>query len=214
MDKIIELINNFDSLFGIFIPGAICVWFYTKLSLKKYEAQVYFIMSIAIGYIIQWFTHAFVIAPLNTHNIYTSAFIPSLIWAVAFAFVYYKVKNSFIVRNICAKVFGIESGDNLWTRFYDGKRGTATYIYLSNGKVIYGLLTSADNDYLTVIGHATAGSPDGDDMNKAVKNLIEDSVLCIPMSKVDRFELLYTNETSPYEKYNIKRFIGEKHKKK
>ena len=50
MGKIIELINNFDSLFGIFIPGAVCVWFYTKLSLKKYEAQVYFIMSIRSVY--------------------------------------------------------------------------------------------------------------------------------------------------------------------
>ena len=167
-------------------------------------------MSIAIGYIIQWFTHAFVIVPLNAHNIYISAFIPSLILAVAFSFVYYKVKNSFIVRNICVKVFGIESGDNLWTRFYDGKRGTVAYIYLSNGKVIYGLLTSADNDYLTVVGHATAGSSDGDDMNKAVENLIEDSVLCIPTSKIDRFELIYTNGASPYEQYNIKRFIGEK----
>lgn len=208
MGKIIELINNFDSLFGIFIPGAICVWFYTKLSLKKYEAQVYFIMSIAIGYIIQWFVYNHLVMPLLVYNVHISSFALSLVFAIAFAFVYYKVKNSFFVRNICVKVFGIESGDNLWTRFYDGKRGTAVYVYLSNGKIIFGLLTSADNDYLTVVGHCTSDTVESDEP------LIEDSVLCIPMSKVDRFELLYTNETSPYEKYNIERFIGEKHKKK
>lgn len=210
MGKIIELINNFDSLFGIFIPGAVCVWFYTKLSLKKYEAQVYFVMSIAIGYIIQWFVYNRLVMPLLVYNVHISTFASSLVFAIAFAFAYYKVKNSFFVRNICVKVFGIESGDNLWTRFYDGKRGTAAYIYLSNGKVVFGLLTSADNDYLTVIGHCTTSIEDADDDN----NLIDDTVLCIPMSKVDRFELMYTNDTSPYERYNIKRFLGEKHKKK
>lgn len=208
MGKIIELINNFDSLFGIFIPGAVCVWFYTKLSLKKYEAQVYFIMSIAIGYIIQWFVYNHLVMPLLVYNVQISSFASSLVFAIAFAFVYYKVKNSFFVRNICVKVFGIESGDNLWTRFYDGKRGTAVYIYLSSGKIIFGLLTSADNDYLTVVGHCTSDTVESD------KPLVEDSVLCIPMSKVDRFELIYTNDTSPYERYNIKRFLGEKHKKK
>lgn len=209
MGKIIELINNFDSLFGIFIPGAICVWFYTKLSLKKYEAQVYFVMSIAIGYIIQWFVYNHLVMPLLVYNVHISAFASSLVFAIAIAFVYYRVKNSFFVRNICVKVFGIESGDNLWTRFYDGKRGTAAYIYLSNGKVVFGLLTSADNDYITVIGHCTTSIEDADNDN----NLIDDTVLCIPMSKVDRFELMYTNDTSPYEKYNIKRFLEEKHKK-
>jgi hypothetical protein len=210
MGKIIELINNFDSLFGIFIPGAVCVWFYTKLSLKKYEAQVYFVMSIAIGYIIQWFVYNHLVMPLLVYNVHVSSFALSLVFAIALAFVYYKVKNSFFVRSICVKVFGIESGDNLWTRLYDGKRGTAAYIYLSNGKVVFGLLTSADNDYLTVIGHCTTSIEDADDDN----DLIDDTVLCIPMSKVDRFELMYTNDTSPYEKYNIKRFLGEKHKKK
>lgn len=210
MGKITELINNFDSLFGIFIPGAVCVWFYTKLSLKKYEAQVYFVMSIAIGYIIQWFVYNHLVIPLLVYNVHISSFASNLVFAIAFAFVYYKVKNSFFVRNICVKVFGIESGDNLWTRFYDGKRGTAAYIYLSNGKVVFGLLTSADNDYITVIGHCTTSIEDADDDN----DLIDDTVLCIPMSKVDRFELIYTNDTSPYEKYNIKRFLGEKHKKK
>lgn len=208
MGKIIELINNFDSLFGIFIPGAVCVWFYTKLSLKKYEAQVYFIMSIAIGYIIQWFVYNHLVIPLLVYNVHISSFASSLVFAIALAFVYYKVKNSFFVRNICVKVFGIESGDNLWTRFYDGKRGTVVYVYLSNGKIIFGLLTSADNDYLTVVGHCTSDKVDSNEP------LVEDSVLCIPMSKVDRFELIYTNDTSPYEQYNIKRFLGEKHKKK
>ena len=210
MGKISELINNFDSLFGIFIPGAVCVWFYTKLSLKKYEAQVYFVMSIAIGYIIQWFVYNHLVIPLLVYNVHISSFASNLVFAIAFAFVYYKVKNSFFVRNICVKVFGIESGDNLWTRFYDGKRGTAAYIYLSNGKVVFGLLTSVDNDYITVIGHCTTSIEHADDDN----DLIDDTVLCIPMSKVDRFELIYTNDTSPYEQYNIKRFLGEKHKKK
>lgn len=75
---------------------------------------------------------------------------------------------------------------------------------------MFGLLTSADNDYITVIGHCTTSIEDADNDN----NLIDDTVLCIPMSKVDRFELMYTNDTSPYEKYNIKRFLEEKHKKK
>lgn len=210
MGKIIELINNFDSFFGIFVPGAVCIWFYTKLSLKKYEAQVYFIMSIAVGYFVQLLARDYIVPALTLKNIYAPLFPISLLLAVLIAFVYYKVKNSIFVRNVCVKTLGIESGDNLWTRLYDGKRGTATYIYLSNGKVVYGLLTSADNDYLTVIGHCTTSIEDADNDN----DLIDDTILCIPMSKVDRFELLYTNDTSPYEKYNIKRFTGEKHKKK
>lgn len=34
-----ELVNNVETLFNVFVPGALCVWFYTKLSLKKIEYQ-------------------------------------------------------------------------------------------------------------------------------------------------------------------------------
>ena len=204
MNKIIELINNFDSFFGIFVPGAVCVWFYTKLSLKKYEAQVYFIMSIAIGYLIQMLMGLYAGSRFYVADLY---FPVSLAVAVIVAFLYYRVKNSFWTRNICTKILGIESGDNIWTRFYDGN-GTVVYAYLTNGKVVCGIVSSVDNDYMTLVCHTTADSSDEKDMDKATDRFNDKTVLCIPMSKIDRFELTYSNDDSKYKKQNLTKFLG------
>lgn len=37
MTEITKLINNIETLFNVFVPGALCVWCYMKLSLKKIE---------------------------------------------------------------------------------------------------------------------------------------------------------------------------------
>lgn len=52
MTEIVKLINSIDTLFNVFVPGAICVWFYMKLSLKKIEYQGYLILSIAVGFVL------------------------------------------------------------------------------------------------------------------------------------------------------------------
>ena len=53
MTEIVKLINSIDTLFNVFVPGAICVWFYMKLSLKKIEYQGYLILSIAVGFVLK-----------------------------------------------------------------------------------------------------------------------------------------------------------------
>lgn len=54
MTEIVKLINSIDTLFNVFVPGAICVWFYMKLSLKKIEYQGYLILSIAVGFVLKY----------------------------------------------------------------------------------------------------------------------------------------------------------------
>lgn len=49
-----ELVNNVETLFNVFVPGALCVWFYTKLSLKKIEYQGFLSLSIAFGFTIKY----------------------------------------------------------------------------------------------------------------------------------------------------------------
>ena len=54
MTEVIKLINNVETLFNVFVPGALCVWFYTKLSLKKIEYQGFLALSIALGFTIKY----------------------------------------------------------------------------------------------------------------------------------------------------------------
>lgn len=197
--KITELISDFNSLFSYFVPGAICVWVYTRLSMKKIEYAAYVIISISLGYLFKNFVDGYAPQCLIT-------VVPSALLYVVLGFIcgilFYLIKNSFPARKFFAHFLSVETADNIWTKFFDTKRGTKILVFTKDGKVIYGKLSSADDDYIVVIHHCTANS--ADDIPTALKeHRVDGTVLCIKMSEVERFELMYMDNNSPYQKFNI-----------
>lgn len=180
--KITELISDFNSLFSYFVPGAICVWVYTRLSMKKIEYAAYVIISISLGYLFKNFVDGY--APQCLITVVPSALLYVALGVIC-GILFYLIKNSFPAR-----------------KFFDTKRGTKILVFTKDGKVIYGKLSSADDDYIVVIHHCTANS--ADDIPTALKeHRVDGTVLCIKMSEVERFELMYMDNNSPYQKFNI-----------
>ena len=199
MTEIVKLINSIDTLFNVFVPGAICVWFYMKLSLKKIEYQGYLILSIAVGFVLKYTVDyldrilPFVVVGFPIVLAYV---LLGLLAAAAF----YKVKNSVWARKIMVNILGVEPSDNIWTRHFDS-HGNLMMLNMDDGSHILGKLETADDEYITLTYHCSAKSKSGKDMDDAAKNANTGSVLCIPMSRVKSFEFLYCDRNSAMAKY-------------
>lgn len=204
MTEIIKLINNVETLFNVFVPGALCVWFYTKLSIKKIEYQGFLALSIAFGftikYCVDYIDHLlgrWVIIGFPIVIVYVFV-------GLVGASVFYKAKNSILVRKWFGKHLGYDTGDNIWTRHIDFHGQTDARLYMDDGSYIYGTIESVDNDYIVLTYHATASEPVGKEMDAAVDNLNDDTAMCIPMSHVKRFEFMYDNLDSETAKYVLR----------
>ena len=114
-----ELVNNVETLFNVFVPGALCVWFYTKLSLKKIEYQGFLSLSIAFGFTIKYIVDyidrllgKIVIKGFPIVVVY-------IVTGIVCSALFYKVKNSIPVRKWFSNHLGYDTGDNIWTRHID-----------------------------------------------------------------------------------------------
>ena len=204
MTEIIKLINNVETLFNVFVPGALCVWFYTKLSIKKIEYQGFLALSIAFGftikYCVDYIDHLlgkWVIVGFPIVIVYV---LVGLISAAAF----YKAKNSLCVRRWFSKYLSYDTGDNIWTRHMDFKGQTDARLCMDDGSYIYGTIENVDNDFIVLTYHAISSERIGKEMDAAVRDLEDETALCIPMSRVKRFEFMYDNLDSETAKYVLR----------
>lgn len=197
MTELIKLINNVAMLFSVFVPGVLCVSTYTKLALKKLEYQGFLALSISIGFVIKYIVD-YIDDMLNKIGLVVHGFPIVVVYSivgVVSAIAYYKIKNHVWTRWKMSNFLGVDSGDNIWTRHIDTEGGTNVLLYLDDGTYILGRLENADDDYITLNSHCSAQSPDGKDMDEAAKNPI-DTVMCVPMHHIKRFEFLYENKQS------------------
>ena len=118
-----KLLNDVDTLFNIFVPGALCVWFYTKLALKKLEFQSYFVISFVVGFVVKHFSDTMATAIPVVYSV-SSPFLIYIVVALLLAAIYYHCKNALWARKLGTKLFGVDTADNVWTRHIDFKCGT------------------------------------------------------------------------------------------
>lgn len=203
MTEITKLINNIETLFNVFVPGALCVWCYMKLSLKKIEYQGYLVLSIALGFVIKYIVDyidkllgSSVIVGFPIVIVYVAVGITS---AIAF----YKIKNSLCVRDKLSKFLGIESGDNIWTRHLD-PCGNLITLHMDDGTYILGRFENSDDEYITLTDYCFADTPDEKSMDDASETPHTDAVLCVPTSHVKRFEIIYNHLDSETAKYVLR----------
>ncbi len=197
-----KLLSNIDTLFNVFIPGTLWVWFYTKLALKKLEMQTYFTVGFVIGFVIKYLVDAiaaFIPAIYSTFP----PFLIYIIVALLFSSLYYRCKNALWARKLGTKLFGVDTADNVWTRHIDLRHGTGIVAHLDDGKYVLGVIENADDQYLILTHHATARDAHGEDMDEQSKYLTE-TALCIPMEHIQRWEFLYDTASSPLAKFVLR----------
>lgn len=204
MTEVIKLINNVETLFNVFVPGALCVWFYTKLSLKKIEYQGFLALSIALGFTIKYCVDYIDYLLGNFVIVGFPIVVVYVIVGILCAAIFFKVKNSVKVREWFGLKLGYETGDNVWSRHIDFKEGTYLMLHMNDGTFVYGKLENADDDYVVLTEHAIGKDRMGDSMTAAASNPNRDTALCIPMSSVKRFEFMYCNTESKIASYVLR----------
>lgn len=197
-----KLLNDVDTLFNIFVPGALCVWFYTKLALKKLEFQSYFVISFVVGFVVKHFSDTMATAIPVVYSV-SSPFLIYIVVALLLAAIYYHRKNALWARKLGTKLFGVDTADNVWTRHIDFKCGTEILAYLDDGTYVMGNIENADEQYLVLTYHATATDAYGEDMEKQSRYLTP-TALCIPMEHIKRWEFAYKDSTSPLAKFVLR----------
>lgn len=85
----------------------------------------------------------------------------------------------------------IETGDNFWTRFLDMNARNNVVLHLNNGKVLFGVICSADNELIVLTDHCLANSDSEDDIQKAFSHVFDRSIHCVPTKNVTSMELYY-----------------------
>ena len=98
MTEVIKLINNVETLFNVFVPGALCVWFYTKLSLKRIEYQGFLALSIALGFTIKYCVDYIDYLLGNFVIVGFPIVVVYVIVGILCAAIFFKAKNSVKVR--------------------------------------------------------------------------------------------------------------------
>lgn len=187
-----------EEILNIFLPGVVCIYVYDTLAMKRYPLQTYTVAGAIIGTVIK-----FAVDWVNgmVSNYFKSdipIFIAYIIFAAIVGFLYYVVKNSMWFRKVCADELNIDPADNFWKMHIDFKKDTLVILYLSSGKVVSGIIQSADDDYITLRNHVTTDKAYDDVMIESMKHPNTATLMCVPVKNVARFEIGYKNDS----KYN------------
>ena len=207
MSTVQALISSVDLLFHVFVPGAISVWCYRWIDMKKMSDQMFFVLSVAMGYLIK-----------STVDYFDSVFwsiaikgFPLVFSYVAFGLfcsvVFFKLKNWIPVRKFFSNVLGVETAGNIFTRHFDSANGNYIKVFMENGDIFYGSPENLDDEYITIMKYAVSKVDSQEAWAAAMKSKKTNTVLCIPMSNVNRFEFIYPNVKSDAAKFILQNGI-------
>ena len=207
MNTVQALISSVDLLFHVFVPGALCVWCYRWLDMKKMSDQMFFVLSVAIGYLIKssvdYFDAVFWSIAIKGFPLVLAYVIFGLLYAVVF----FKLKNWLPVRKLFSNVLGVETAGNIFTRHFDDEEGILIKVFTNDGNIFYGSPENLDDEYITIMKYVISRTDSKEAWSKSVDTFKNDSVLCIPRSNVNRFEFIYPNVKSDAAKFILQNGI-------
>lgn len=204
MNTVQALINSVDLLFHVFVPGALCVWCYRWLDMKKMSDQMFFVLSVAIGYLIKssvdYYDSVF-------WSIATKGFplvLAYVMFGLLYAIIFFKLKNWFPVRKLFSNILGVETAGNIFTQHFDPNEGVFMKVFMKDGNIFYGKPQNLDDEYISMTDYLTSNMDSDDAWEKALDTHKNDAVLCIPMQNVNRFEFIYPNPKSDAARFILR----------
>lgn len=202
MSTVQALINSVDLLFHVFVPGALCVWCYRWLDMKKMSDQMFFVLSVAIGYLIKssvdYYDSVFWSIAVKGFPLVLAYVLFGLLYAVVFS----KLKNWLPVRKLFSNTLGVETAGNIFTQHFDDAEGVVMKVFMKDGNIFYGKPQNLDDEYICLTGYYVSKIDLPSAWKEAQGSLKTNAALCIPMSNVNRFEFIYPNPKS-----DVARFI-------
>lgn len=170
-----SLIEVLPDLLSYFIPGATSILIYNFLFLKKIEHSELLFWSVIISYLTKIFSEYLATERLvPIIHIIICIFLP-LIWFGL---------NRIGFLNWLSKKTGLNDTENIWLKTIDFDNDNYIWLHLSDGKEYYGIVHSVDSKWLILKSYDNA------DSEKEQKE-INYQILCIPTSKIERFEMSY-----------------------
>lgn len=188
-----ELIEVLPDLLTYFIPGAITLAICDFIFLNKQDHTTFLFWSVIISYITKIFTDACV----NTHfnNIIY------LVVCVIIPLVLYGLKRIGIVDWMLS-IFRLSDIRNIWLSTLDLDGCNYVILCLSDGIRYRGLIESADNNWVILTNY---DKMDQQKPKEAQSNVAADEpcqkIICIPMTKVERFEMTYDDDSEMLKKF-------------
>lgn len=191
-----ELIEVLPDLLTYFIPGAITLAICDFIFLNKQDHTTFLFWSVIVSYITKILTDACINTGFNN--------IIYLVICTIIPFVLYGLKRIGAVDWVLS-IFRLSDIRNIWLSTLDLDGCNYVILCLSDGTRYRGLIESADNNWVILTNY---DKMDQQKPKEAQSNAAADEpyqkIICIPMTKVERFEMTYDDGSEM-----LKRFYPE-----
>lgn len=201
--SLVDLRTIAPDLISYFAPGAIFIFTYYYLMLKKTEYNYFVVSSVILSYCIKsavdMVNHVLLIF---VHIPFISIYFVYALVGFLLALLLYRVKSSIAVRTFFRKRFNIEISSNVWLNVMDFEQGSVVVAYLRDGKTVTGMVSSVDDKWMVLVAYAFLNSLTREDLNTAEDEARNGSSICIPVGEIKCFEVYYPDgECSRVKRY-------------
>lgn len=188
-----ELIEVLPDLLTYFIPGAITLAICDFIFLNKQDHTTFLFWSVIVSYITKILTDACINTRFNN--------IIYLVICTIIPFVLYGLKRIGAVDWVLS-IFRLSDIRNIWLSTLDLDGCNYVILCLSDGTRYRGLIESADNNWVILTNY---DKMDQQKPKEAQSNVAADEpyqkIICIPMAKVERFEMTYDDGSEMLKKF-------------
>ena len=179
------LISVLPDLLSYFIPGATFLIVYYFLFLTDLDHDKFLFWSVIVSYISKIVVGIFVRNQFNLFcHIALCASLPVLLFGAA----------RIGLADWFNKLTGLSSNENIWVKTINWGKDNYIAIHLSDGSIYTGIIYSIDRDWIILKSY-------DDDKNSNASDEIDYKILCIPISKIERFERSYIDDEEMKKKF-------------
>ncbi len=180
-----DLISVLPDFLSYFIPGATCLIIYNFLFLKKSDHDKFLFWSIIISYTSKIFIDTFIHSRFNLflHAIFC-IFAPILLFGV----------KRIGIGDWFDRITGLSSEENIWLKTINWGNDNYIALHLSDNSIYTGIIYSVDRDWIILKSY-------DDDKESNSGDEIDYKILCIPIPKIERFEMSYVDDDKMKKKF-------------
>ena len=195
-----DLLPLVPDLIDLFLSGLLFLLVYGWLNAKKYDMSLLIIWSLFISYIIKAFYEAI---PFKL-NAVTASFI-YIITGVLLAIICTRLKQTAFTKNILLHINRKSANDDIFDNVIDYDKKTFMRVYLKNSKFYYlGRFLfreeKGNDSWICLVEYSTVDKETDDEIYDPEKSNLKSSVV-IPLSNVERIELIYENDSKVWKEF-------------
>lgn len=173
-----DLISVLPDFLSYFIPGATCLIIYNFLFLKKLDHNKFLFWSIIISYISKIIIDTFIHNQLNLFfYIVFCVLVPIMLFGA----------KRIGLSDWFDKITGLSGEENIWIKTINWGNDNYIALHLSDNSVYTGIIYSVDCDWIILKSY-------DDDKGSNSSDEIDYKILCVPISKIERFEMSYIDD--------------------